>query len=117
MKARFIQFGEIEVAGKRYDYDVVIERGQVRKRKKGPSKAFREQFGHTPLSIGENIPWGGKQLIIGTGAHGALPIMEEVRAAAQRRGVELTAVPTPEACRLLENLPARDVHAILHATC
>src|SRR5205814_4107919 len=73
MKARLVKFGEIEVEGKRYTHDVVIDGGKVRKRKKGPSKQFREKFGHTPLSAREEIPWGGKRLIIGTGAHGALP--------------------------------------------
>jgi hypothetical protein len=72
MKARLVKFGEIEVEGKRYTHDVVIDGGNVRKRKKGPSKQFREKFGHTPLSAGEEIPWGGKRLIVETGAHGAL---------------------------------------------
>jgi hypothetical protein len=59
----------------------VIDGGKVRKRKKGPSKHFREEYGHTPLSAGEKIPWGGgKRLIIGTGAYGALPVMDEVLA-------------------------------------
>jgi hypothetical protein len=57
MKARLVKFGEIEVEGKRYTHDVVIDGGKVRKRKKGPSKQFREKFGHTPLSAGEEIPW------------------------------------------------------------
>jgi hypothetical protein len=82
MKARLVKFGEIEVEGKRYTHDVVIDGGKVRKRKKGPSKRFREKFGHTPLSAGEEIPWGGKRLIIGTGADGALPVMDEVLAEA-----------------------------------
>ena len=68
MKARLVKFGEIEVEGKRYTHDVVIDGGKVRKRKKGPSKQFREKFGHTPLSAGEEIPWGGKRLVVGTGA-------------------------------------------------
>ena len=83
MKARLIRFGEIEVDGKRYMHDVVIDGGKVRKRKKGPSKQFREKFGHTPLSAGEEIPWAGKRLIVGTGAHGALPVMDEVLAEAK----------------------------------
>jgi hypothetical protein len=91
MKARLVKFGEIEVEGKRYTHDVVIDGGKVRKRKKGPSKQFREKFGHTPLSVEEEIPWGGKRLIVGTGAHGALPVMDEVLAEAKRRGIELTA--------------------------
>src|SRR5438874_13286213 len=78
MKTRLVEFREIEVEGKHYTHDVVIDAGKVRKRKKGPSKQFREKFGHTPLSAGEEIPWGGKRLIVGTGAHGALPVMDEV---------------------------------------
>src|SRR5438132_10302852 len=91
MKARLVKFGEIEVEGKCYTHDVVIDGGKVRKRKKGPSKQFREKFGHTPLSAGEEIPWGGKQLIVGTGAHGALPVMDEVLAEAKRRGIDVMA--------------------------
>src|SRR5882757_3074976 len=94
MKARLVKFGEIEVEGKRYTHDVVIDGGKVRKRKKGPSKQFREKFGHTPLSAGEEIPWGGERLIVGTGAHGALPVMDEVLAEAKRRGIEVIAAPT-----------------------
>jgi hypothetical protein len=117
MKAQLVTFGEVEVDGKRYIHDVVIERGKVRKRKKGPSKQFREEFGHTPLSVGEEIPWGGKRLIVGTGAHGALPVMDEVRQEAKRRGIEVIAVPTVEACQLLEEVKKGQAYAILHCTC
>jgi hypothetical protein len=117
MKARLVKFGEIEVEGKRYTHDVVIEGGKVRKRKKGPSKQFREEFGHTPLSAGEEIPWGGKRLIVGTGANGALPVMDEVLAEAKRRGVELIAAPTAEVCQLLEEVKKGQAYAILHCTC
>src|SRR6266487_1879407 len=47
MKARLVKFGEIEVEGKRYTHDVVIDGSKVRKRKKGPSKQFRENFGYS----------------------------------------------------------------------
>ena len=40
----------------------------MRKRKKKPSKPYRDEFGHTPLSADEELPWGGGRLIIGTGA-------------------------------------------------
>lgn len=117
MQARLVEFGEIEVEKKRYDYDVVIEAGKVRKRKKGPSKQYREQTGHTPLSIKEQIPWGGSQLIVGTGAYGRLPVMSQIGKEAARRGIKLVAVPTEEACELLKDLKAKDVYAILHTTC
>src|SRR6188472_779511 len=117
MKARLVKFGEIEVEGKRYTHDVVIEGGKVRKRKQGPSKQFREKFGYTPLSAGEQMPWGGRRNIVWTGAHGALPGMDEVLAEAKRRGIELIAAPTAEVCPLLEEVKKGQTYAILHCTC
>src|SRR5437660_11052602 len=117
MKARLCKFGEIEVEGKRYTHDVVIDGGKVRKRKKAPSKQLREEFGHTPLSALGEIPWGGKQLIVGTGAHGAPPVMDEVLAEAKRRDIEVIAPPTLEVCQLLEEVKKGQAYAILHCTC
>jgi hypothetical protein len=117
MQAKLIEFGEIEVEKERYAYDVVIEAGKVRKRKKGPSKQYRESAGHTPLSIEEKIPWGGNQLIVGTGVYGRLPVMPEVQEEARRRGIKLVVVSTEEACRLLSDLKSKDAYAILHTTC
>jgi hypothetical protein len=117
VKARWIEFGEIEVEGEHYSYDIVIDEGTVRKRIKKPSKPYRDQFGHTPLSAKESIPWGGRQLIIGTGQSGSLPIMPELWAEAERQGVEIVAAPTDEALRLLGSVKAKDAHAILHVTC
>ena len=117
MKARLVKFGEIEVEGKRYTHDLVIDGGKVRKRKKGPSKEFRGKFGHTPLSAEEKIPWGGKRLLVGTGAHGALPVMDEVLVEAERRGIEVIAAPTVEVCELLQGVTKGQAYAILHCTC
>ena len=117
MQVRIRRFGSIEVDGLEYEHDIVIDGGEVRKRKKKPSKPYREEFGHTPVSIAEELPWGGSRLIIGTGAYGSLPIMPEVIKAAGRRGVEVDAVPTEEACRLVAGLNSREVYAVLHVTC
>ncbi len=117
MDAQLVGFGEIELDGQRYDADVVIDRGQVRRRRKKPSKPYREQYGHTPLSVEESIPWDGPRLIVGTGADGRLPIMAEVYELAARRSVEIVALPTDEACRLIADLDPGDVNAILHVTC
>jgi hypothetical protein len=117
MEARLLEFGSIEVAGQRYEHDVVIDRGEVRKRSKKPSKAHQARYGHTPLSAEEEIPWRGDRLVIGTGANGSLPILPEVVEEADRRGVELVARPTAEACQLLADIDAGDVNAILHVTC
>jgi len=109
-------FGKIRVDGVTYEHDVVIDRGEIRKRKKKPSKAFRDRFGHTPLSAEEKIPWDCRRLVIGTGADGALPVMDEVRQEAEKRKVELLIQPTREAMETLNGEPA-DTNAILHVTC
>ena len=117
MQASWIAFGEIELEGRRYAYDVVIDAGRVEKRRKKPSRRHREEYGHTPLSAEERIPWSGTRLIVGTGASGSLPIMPAVRAEAARRGVELVAAPTEDALRLLRDVEAEDAYAVLHVTC
>jgi hypothetical protein len=117
VKATLVEFGEIEIDGERCMRDVVIDAGRVRRRDKAPSKSLRDRYGHTPLSIGEAIPWGGRQLIVGTGAVGSLPITPDVYAEARRRGVEIEALPTRDACRLLADHKKRDVYAVLHVTC
>ncbi len=117
MKAKLISFGRIDIEGERYDYDLVIEKGKVRKRSKKPSKAYRERYGHTPLSAGEEIPWHGKTLYIGTGTYGSLPIMPEVLEEAKKKGIKVIAKPTVEVCRLVAELKPKDVNAVLHVPC
>ena len=109
-------FGSIQIDGSTYEHDVVIDRGEVSKRKKKPSKKFREQFGHTPLSVEEKIPWKCQRLVVGTGAHGGLPVMEEVKQEVQRRKVELLVLPTTEAIQALQQ-GSKDTNAVLHVTC
>jgi hypothetical protein len=109
-------FGVIEIDGRVYDRDVLIDRGAISERKKKPSKRFRDAFGHTPLSAEEKIPWKCKRLIVGTGAYGSLPVMAEVGREAERRGVDLIALPTREAIAALK-ADSGDTNAILHVTC
>jgi hypothetical protein len=117
MKMHMQTFGEIEVEGERYDYDLVIEQGGVRRRSKKPSKAYRARYGHAPLSAGETVPWHGKKLFIGTGMYGKLPIMPELYAAAEKKGIKVVARPTPEPCSVLQDVKPKDINAILHVTC
>ena len=109
-------FGSIQVDGVTYDHDLIIDRGKVRKRKKAASRKFRDDYGHTPLSIAEDIPWRCRRLVIGTGAHGALPVMQEVRDEARRLKIDLVVLPTAKAAGALAKAPA-DTNAILHLTC
>jgi hypothetical protein len=116
MRFEEFSFGSIRIDGVTYEYDVVLDRGELRKRKKKPSKPYREAFGHTPLSNDEKIPWKCRRLVIGTGAHGALPVMKEVKAEAERRKVDLLILPTAQAIEVLRKDPA-ETNAILHITC
>ena len=109
-------FGSVRVDGVTYDHDLVIDRGKIRKRKKAASRQFRDSYGHTPLSVAEDIPWRCRRLVIGTGADGALPVMQEVRDEARRREIDLVVVPTAEAIGALTKARA-DTNAILHLTC
>src|SRR2546427_11614637 len=74
MRFEEFSFGSIRIDGVAYEHDVVIDRGEVRKRKKKASKKVRDAFGHTPLSLEEKIPWKCRRLVVGTGT-GALPVM------------------------------------------
>ncbi len=104
MQFEDFSFGSIRIDGITHERDVVIDRGEIRKRKKKPSKKFRDAFGHTPLSIEEDIPWKCGRLVVGTGAYGRLPVMKEVKREAEHRKVELLILPTT-------------TNAILHVTC
>lgn len=109
-------FGSIRIDGTSREYDVVIDRGKIRKRKKKRSKQFRDAYGHTPLSTEEEIPWQCRRLVIGTGAYGKLPVTEELKREAERRKIELFILPTVDAIEVLKrNLEA--TNAILHVTC
>lgn len=96
-----------------YEHDVVIDRGEVSKRKKKPSKKFRDHFGHTPLSLAEKIPWKCRRLVVGTGA---LPVMEDLKPEAKRRNIQLLILPTVQAIKVLER-DAAETNAVLHVTC
>jgi len=115
MRFEDFTFGSIRIDGVTYEHDVVIDRGQLVKRKKKPSKKFRNEFGHTPLSLEEKIPWKCRRLVVGTGT-GALPVMEELKREAKRRNIELLILPTVRAIQVLQR-DSTDTNAVLHVTC
>jgi hypothetical protein len=116
MQIQDFSFGSIRIDGTTHEHDVVITGGEIRKRKKKPSKKFRDDFGHTPLSVEEDIPWKCRRLVIGTGAYGKLPVMPEVKREAERRKIELLIVPTARAIEELRR-NSKATNAILHVTC
>jgi hypothetical protein len=109
-------FGSLRIDGITYEHDVVIDRTEIRKRKKKASKKFRDAYGHTPLSTEEDIPWKCRRLVVGTGAYGNLPVMKQVKLAAAHRKIELLIFPTAQAIEALKRNP-EETNAILHVTC
>jgi hypothetical protein len=116
MRFDAFSFGSVQIDDITYEHDVVIDRGEIHKRKKKASKKFRDEYGHTPLSAEEEIPWKCRRLVVGTGAYGRLPVMEDVKLEAQRRKIELLIFPTKDAIEALKGDP-EDTNAILHVTC
>src|SRR5258708_38642838 len=114
MRFEKFSFGSIRIDGATHEHDVVVDRGQVRKRKKKPSKQFRDAFGHTPDSIEEARPWKCRRLVIGTGT-GALPVMAEVKREARLRKIKLLILPTADAIDELKQKP-HETNAIPPAT-
>jgi hypothetical protein len=66
--------------------------------------------------VAEAIPWKCRRLVIGTGAYGKLPVMDEVTQEAARRDLELVVLPTAEAVKALRH-DSKHTNAILHITC
>ena len=110
-------FGRITIDGVDYDHDVFVEHGRIRKRHKKPSKPRKDEFGHTPLTAEEDLPWGAARLWIGTGASGRLPVAEDVQDEARRRGIELLMRPTPEMVKLVNAALPPDTNLVIHVTC
>ncbi len=83
MRLELIAFGVIEVEGVRYEHDVVIEAGVVRKRHKGASKPYAR-----PLRAYAPLDGGGHPLVRRAARRrdrvppGQLPVMDEVVAEA-----------------------------------
>jgi hypothetical protein len=103
MHFKDFSFGSIRIDGVTLEHDVVIDRGKIRKRKKKPSKKFREEFGHTPLSAEEEIPWKCRRL-------------KDVKLEAKRRKIELLILPTAQAIEELEK-NGDETNTNLHVTC
>ena len=114
MKVDGISFGELIIDGKLYTEDIVIREGKIEPRKKSVSRMMKARYGHTPLTVHENIPWDCGTLVIGTGIYGSLPVTDEVFEKAKELGVNLIIEKTKEA---LKHLDEPDTNFVLHLTC
>src|SRR5258708_33112271 len=102
MQFEDFSFGSIRIDGITHERDVVIDRGEIRKRKKKPSKKFRDAFGHTPLSMEEDIPWKCGRLVVGTGADGRRVVVKVGNREAAHAKFELFILTTTPAIEALK---------------
>ena len=116
-KIKNLKFGSITINGVVYDKDVVIEKGAVRQRKKGPSKHLRSKYGHTPLTPQENIPWNCDTLVVGIGMSSRLPVIPAFKKKAKSKGVTLILLQTPKAVKYFTKHYGPKTNAIFHITC
>jgi hypothetical protein len=106
-------FGHIVIDGVAYDDDVILTPGGVRKgwwRKEGHEVSL--------FDLADLLDPPPARLIVGTGAHGQCRVLEEVETFCRRRGIEILALPTPEAVVEYNSLAdATTTIAALHVTC
>ncbi len=114
MRVDNLSFGNIKIDGKTYTEDIVIERGKIKERNKTHSRKYKPMYGHTPLTPYENIPWECETLVVGTGIYGSLPVTEEFKEKADKKGIKLLILTTPEAIKYINN---PNTNLILHLTC
>ena len=114
MIAENFSFGVVVIDGKPYKEDIIIEKGEISRRHKAVSRISKSAYGHTPLTVHENIPWDCDTLIIGTGMNGGLPITDEIFRTAEELCVKIILKKTKDA---LDHLGDENTNFVLHLTC
>lgn len=111
-------FGSIDIAGRRYDHDVVIRPdGTVEKRKKKLSKRVYGTSHTVSADEARHLLRGDPQtLIAGTGQHGALGFSDEALALLREADCALAAQPTPAAVAAW-NAADGPAAGLFHVTC
>ena len=114
MEVAEVSFGKIVIDGRTFTEDIVISKGKIEFRKKSVSRMMKHEYGHTPLTVHENIPWDCGTLIVGTGMYGSLPVTDDVFKKAEQLGVKLVLKKTKDAAKSLND---PDTNFVLHITC
>ena len=106
MRIERFKFGEIVVAGQRYDEDVVLLPD-------GVQAGWWRQEGHL-LQLADLT----EALIVGTGTKQCMKVAQDVLAHTRKAGIEVLAFDTRTACQTFNQLfGKRKVVAVLHLTC
>lgn len=117
MKVDHFSFGTITLDGKTFKEDIVIinkkGKSKILLRNKEPSRIYKEKFGHTPLTIFENIDLSVDTIIVGTGVYGSLPVTKEFIREAELKNIKLHIFKTDYALNFINT---ENSCIILHIT-
>lgn len=107
-------FGHIDIAGRRYDADVIIFPDAVRDH-------WRREEGHSLhiADLADIVAAGPEVLVIGTGYYGRMDVPQETRDYLESNGIRIHAARTGDAVAEFNKLQqdAARVVAALHLTC
>lgn len=107
------RFGHIVIDGQPHERDLIILPDRV-------IGGWWRQEGHAlhPQDLQAVFEAAPDLLVVGQGAYGMMRITSETQQALQAAGIELTALPTQEACQTYNTARSeRAVAAALHLTC
>ena len=112
------EFGNITIAGERYEHDVMIRRsGMVEKLKKQLST---DKYGTSHIVSPDEARYifeqGAKHLIIGTWQNDQLELSKEASAYLQQKGCAVQLLVTPQAM-LAWNQANGELIGMFHVTC
>jgi hypothetical protein len=123
MKVRIdtFRFGSIEIDGKKYGKDVIIDsEGGVRKRKGGFLKFGKHNISKEEIKDLARMKGRPDILIIGLGTSSAAKLEPATEAWADKKGIELVVVPSSEAVERFnreQEVGDKKVAALIHLTC
>lgn len=108
-----IRFGRIVIDGHAYNRDVIVLPDRVLPnwwRVEGHNLSYED--------LQQALSDSPELLVIGTGIYGRLRVPEEVQEKVEAEGIEMSILPTQDACDLYnEMLEKKRVMAALHITC
>jgi hypothetical protein len=107
------EFGSIVIDGQNYHSDLLIWPGHLK------SDWWRLEGHLLQLpDLEEALAGEPRVLVVGTGESGNMQIDGELVAYLKKKGIELVALPTRQACRRLNELAGQpNLAAALHLTC
>ncbi len=106
-------FGQIVIDGVTYRQDLLLWGDTIK-------KDWWRQESHLlqVADVAEALAAAPEVLVVGQGQPGRLEVDRQLAAFLKDKGIELVAVPTREACRLINSLSGkRRLAAALHLTC